>query len=200
MTNPWMHRIGVILAVTAVASSACVREPGSDYFWNEGTARKTYGVKFTQQGIGTVEGKAFFRQGEVITIGSNEYHTSVTTYDGIPGLPPQTSYSRLGKDGIYSRITTDPSAEEALEIPLPARVGRKWIYKNDVLHLDKEIVGFEDLDTSEGIYRHCLKIAGKGNMGSYEAETTDYFCSKVGLVRQWSAVKGLFVLEVKLIK
>ena len=182
------------LAATLVWLSGCSRPAGSEYF-NDGTGQRLYSVKAVAPSTGTIEGTATLRPDGTTNFNGRTYYKAVMTFEGIPGSVPSTVYERLGDDGVYSMSSTDP--KEALEFPLPTVTGRKWKFIQDDMNLDMEIAGFEDLETPQQTYRHCLKMVGKGTKGPIPIEETMFLAPNIGLIQV--AMKGTsFSLEMKL--
>ncbi|MFL6196821.1 MAG: hypothetical protein ACJ75H_21740 [Thermoanaerobaculia bacterium] len=145
---------------------------------------------------GQVDGVAIVSDRGKQTIDGKTYSKTMTTFDGIPGTQPESSYRRVGDDGVYSRKSTDPNEPEALEFPLPPTVGRTWSLKQDDLSLDLAIMAVEDFDTASKTYKNCLKVAGTGKKGASPIEVTSYYAPKVGLVLM--SMKGpRFFMELK---
>lgn len=189
-------RLSALVVFFAVLSgfSSQIFCPGeAEYFWGGNTERKTYTLKMAIEGAGITEGTMILRQDGTAIIGGTKYYKLLLTTEGIPGATTANYYTRLGEDGIYSRETTDSSVLDSLDIPLPVQVGRKWQHIQGDTRLEMEVLAFEDLDTAEKTYRHCLKIAGKGMAGSDISEETMYYAPKVGLVKG-SATYSLGVL------
>ena len=147
--------------------------------------------------MGMRYGTVIIHQDGKVTIAGKTYDRFVTTFDRLSGLAPETSYSRLARDGIYSRKTTNPSSRDELEIPFPVQVGRKWIFNQDNLALNMEIAAIEDVDIAGKTYRRCLKLVGKGQRETDPPEVIFYHAPNVGLVRT-SMTGPQFVMEMEL--
>jgi hypothetical protein len=194
-----MRRLLRILVLVLVGTTAgCSgRPPGAEYFWLSPGARITYDMKILAPLTGVIQGTAIFREDGTTTIAGQTYHKSVVTFDGVPGAESETSYERLGKDGIYSRKSVDASGEEVLEIPLPPDVGRNWSYGRDDLKLDNTIAAIEDVDTPEATYRKCLKVVGTGTKGGTSVRTLSYYAPQVGLIKQSMVLGNGVSIELK---
>ena len=195
-----MTRYSTILSFTLLALAAsCSKEPsGAEYFAPppEGE-RRTYDVTVAGPLTRQVKGVAIVSNRGEETVGDQTYWETVTTFDGIPGSRPETSWVRVGDDGVYSRKSTDPTAPETLEWPLPPTVGRTWSSRQAEVDMKMTIAAMEDLDTAGKAYRNCLKVIGTGRKGTASLETTSYYAPDVGLVLTSTKGPGV-VMEMRL--
>jgi hypothetical protein len=191
------RRIVLLVLVLALATS-CSKEPtGAEYFGSPSAERKTFDVKMLVPFTGEVKGVAIISNRGTETIGGKTYYKMVTTFEGIPGTQPETSYSRIAEDGVYSRKSTDTSAPETLEFPLPPTVGRTWSLTQDDLSLAMSIAAVEDFDTASKTYKRCLKVVGTGKKGGDSIEATSYYAPNVGMVLMSMKGPG-FTMEMKI--
>ncbi len=170
---------------------------GAEYFGSTSDERKTFDVIVLGPFGNQIKGVAIVSNRGKETIDGKTYYKTVMTFDGIPGSQPQTSYDRLGADGVYSRKSTAANAPETLEFPLPPTVGRKWLYTQDDINMEMQVAAIEDFDTANKTYKRCLKVIGNGEKGAAPIELTSYYAPKLGLVFMSMRGPG-FGLEIKL--
>lgn len=194
-----MLRLRLALSLALIfLSVGCSNEPeGLSYFGSlKDGERKTYDVKMLVPFTGQVNGVAIISNRGKETFDGETYYKTVATFEGIPGSQPETSYLRIGDDGIYSRKTLSADAPETLEFPLPATVGRTWVSKQDGLMLEMSITSIEDFDTASKTYKDCIKVVGTGTKDTHPIEATSYYAPDVGMVLM--SMKGPeFTMEMK---
>jgi len=171
-----------ILAGALVALAGCSPRSGPEYFWSGKDGSKTFRVKITKPSQGTTEGTLVARQQGMKKIAGKDYYELTMTPEGLPGAGPQTIYSRLGKDGMYTRKTDDPSAPEILDLPFPAEVGRTWTYLDGGAQVNMEIAAAVDLKMPTKTYYRCLKVKLRSQSGMRIIQGTTYYAPSLGVV------------------
>jgi hypothetical protein len=172
------------LALIALVIWNAYRIPGgSAYFHPASDESQRYSVKMTAGTYLSVEGGATVRNENAVDIDGNEYQKLVINFDGIPGMENQTSYSRLSKEGIFTRTSTKVRIPEYMELPLPPEVGRKWRYEVNGHTAESEIVAIESVATPDKVYHQCVKVHSKGTINGRQAESITYYAPRAGRVK-----------------
>jgi hypothetical protein len=167
-------------------------QQGNEYFAVTSGMRTVYDVKALSI-VGVLEGNMIVREDGTQEIGNHTYHKIVTTTSGLfEKEDPKISYIRLGADGIYSRRSMDPSLPEAMDLPLPPEIGKKWTYTNEEGNqVAMEIAGVLDFDTVANTFERCLKIISKESVDQKEQVAIAYIAPRVGLARMATTLEGV---------
>jgi hypothetical protein len=187
-----MKQLLALAAITFVIWNAYRSPGGAEYFYPLNGESQRYTVKISGA-QGTLQGGATIRNSDPVDIDGSEYQTFVFTTDGIPGMEKKTSYSRLAKEGIYSRSSTKVRIPEYMDLPLPPEVGKKWSYVMEGEHMEGEIIAIESLTTPEKTYYKCVKVESKGNVKGSPLQATNYYAPKVGLVKSTVVLPGVTI-------
>ncbi|QIF03645.1 hypothetical protein G5S37_19665 [Roseimicrobium sp. ORNL1] len=126
---------------------------------------------------------------ETVTIDGHTYRKMVLRHNS-PGTKNRVTYSRLGKDGIYSRRSSELTSEEYLELPLPPKIGQKWRYQVGKEHTESEIAAIESVEVAGKTYHKCLRVNSWGTVDGMPAYSVTHYAPWVGMVKFASTVGG----------
>jgi hypothetical protein len=174
----------ITLCFTLVASSACARTGGKNYFPLSDGSRWEYSGRFSSGNGGQYSVRAISLVDGETLINGKRYFKLVTTADfsAVPTIGKKIEdvrYYRIAADGIYFRPGSDPRADKTdlLEMPLPIPVGIKWL--SGATEVQAESAGTLQINGQE--YRNCLKITFKLADGFHT--TMNYYAPGVGIVK-----------------
>jgi len=103
-------------------------------------------------------------------------------------------YMRKAKEGIYLHaISKDKSESEALILPIPSTIGKKWNLVSHESGLSLEIIAKEALYLPDKKYENCLKVSLKakyteGELKGIESDGFVYYAPDIGLVKSLTKV------------
>jgi hypothetical protein len=193
-----MKKIFVLVLLGLVGWNAFGRPEGAEYFYPAGgdshkyTFRATTGfyVHAQRGSLSSTWGQhATLTHEETITIDGHSYRKMVLRQN-TPGSKHRVTYSRLGKDGIYSRRSDDLTSEEYLELPLPPKIGQKWLYQVEGEHIENEIAAIESVEVGGKTYQKCLRVNSWGTVDGMPAYAVTHYAPLVGMVKFASTVGG----------
>lgn len=192
-----MKKILILVVLGLVGWNAFGRPEGSEYFCPSGgdshkyTFRATSGFyKHAQNGLLSSswgQNATLTHEGTTLLDGSF-YRKMVLKCDG-PG-ESRVTYSRLLKDGIYSRRSTKPGSQEYLELPLPPKVGKRWHHQVENEYLESEIAAIETVEVAGKTYQKCIRVKSWGTIGGMPAYSVTSYAPWVGMVKFASSVGG----------
>ena len=166
-----------------VTIPACAQSYGKNYFPLADNATWTYSGSFSSadgkpvlavqakarvEGRTLINGKAYFKY-----VIAAEFSGPIKTTK----LSEDVRYYRLTQDGIHFLSGKNPDGPERLEIPIPIRIGIKWLSGTNEAWAER--AGTIRAGTRE--YANCVKITYK--MASGTRRTEYYLAPGVGVIR-----------------
>lgn len=136
-------------------------------------------------------------------VAGKTYLRLLRRYEGMPGVSRIVVYRRIAEDGVYIARKANDGLKEALELALPAAIGKSWDYDDGVAS-KRKIDDVTSVVTPAGRFERCLKVSRdfltEVRRKNYSQEA--YFCDGIGpvkslLMQQTSA--GTVVTEETLV-
>lgn len=148
-----------------------VHESRTTYSGPKEAERKVYARVVTEvEGPELVDGKWFQR--------------ILRRYEGMPGIDRVVVFRRHADEGIYIAVKNEKGVHEALELALPAALGKSWPYDDGVAS-KRQIADVVAVETPAGRFEGCLKVVRdfltEVRRKNYTAEA--YFCPGIGPAR-----------------
>lgn len=176
-----------IVSILAMLSPACLQQNEADYHpmavgsrWEySGEMRYGSGEVFRVKSVGSIQ--------DTEVINGEEYYKLTTTYEGSPGMPPQTvSYLRKADNGIYLIPEDQKDKPPLLSTPLPLRVGKTWQLQSHSPGVkgSYRVEGRETVALPGKTYEDCLKIYLQQEKDGIRGERLDYVAPNIGIVKQ----------------
>jgi hypothetical protein len=193
----FMKKILVLVILGLVGWNAFGRPEGAEYFCPSGgdghkyIYRATSGFyKHAQNGLlsSSWGQHATLTHEQTTLLDGRFYRKMVLRCNG--SSESKITYSRLLKDGIYARRSTELGAREYLELPLPPKVGKRWRYEIENEHIESEIAAIESVEAAGKTYQKCIIVKSWGTIGGMPAYSVTSYAPKVGMVRFASTVGG----------
>lgn len=190
-----MKKILVLVLLGLIGWNVFGRPGGAEYFYPSGgdshkyTFRATTGfyVHAQKGSLSSSWGQhATLAHAGTTLLDGTFYRKMVLTY----GTDSKVTYSRLGKDGVYSRRGTELEAEEYLELPLPPKVGKRWRYQIDNEHIECEIAAIEPVTVAGKTYQRCVRVNSWGTIDGMPAYSVTHYAPWIGMVKFASTVGG----------
>jgi hypothetical protein len=175
------QRICALTLCLLLASSACARTGGQDYFPLSAGARWEYAGRLSSPN-GQFDVPASIRiEGETIIRGRRYFKyviaSDLSAMTRTPKRTEEVRYYRAAEGGIYFLPGKDTGGEELLEMPLPIPIGVRWL--SGTSEVSAERAGTISAGGRE--YADCLKVTFKGAGG---VKRTEYYLAPgVGIVR-----------------
>ncbi|RBP40542.1 hypothetical protein DES53_108249 [Roseimicrobium gellanilyticum] len=179
-----MKKLLALALIAFVIWNAYRVRGGEDYLLPEPGKIYYYTVTLTAKSGTILETEASFSNDGLVDIDDKEFYKFVLNVDNIPALNKKVFYSRIAKDGIYSRTSSKVRIPEFMDLPLPPVVGHKWTYEVEGQPYDAEILASESVATPDRSYRGCVKVVARGGPGGQFRESTTYYAPRVGMVKQ----------------
>lgn len=195
-----MKKLILLAALALVSWNAYNKPAGSEYFHPVGGEVRRYGYQ-SNSGLmrHAVDGTLSWSNGDNATM----RHLETVDLDGIKyakirsdcnpktrGTSELIIYSRLAKDGIYTRRSMKSRAPEYLELPLPPQVGRRWQYRIDNEIMECEIAAIGSMELGGKTYDKCVMVKSWGTVDSLPASGTTWYAPGVGVLKRSSSVAG----------
>lgn len=164
-----------------------IKKNSADYFPISVGMKLQYNIVQSKADT-NVEGKALMKIENTETINGKSYFIITYDYSGIPGLEPETYYTRLAEDGYYSmKKTNNVLSPEYLDVKLPLDAGTNWKSNSPEGEIEYTVQGMENLELMNKKYENCLKLTFK----SKEGEGGYMFLAKgIGIIKYYSKMNS----------
>jgi hypothetical protein len=151
-----------------LATPACARSGGKDYFPLSGGAQYPGHANIAVQGTTLIRGRRYFK-----------YVTSAS-FPGVPNAPVNQEfvrYYRVESGGVYYLPGDETEGEERLGMSLPLHAGDRWL--SGKVEVTAESAGTVEAGGKK--YADCLKLTYRHEGDPRTNE--DYYAPGVGLVK-----------------
>lgn len=118
------------------------------------------------------------------TIGEKTYFKAVMQVAGAPYNPTTVAYWRTTAEGVFQIFDGEEDREEWLYLPAKPEVGQSWTGGAGGTEVEFKVLGFEDVESAEALYRDCLHLAVTLRSTLVTTEQEQWLAPGVGIVKQ----------------
>src|ERR1044072_8612580 len=179
-TSEWLFAFGLCLVLAT--SSTCAQTGRKNYFPLVNGAKWEYTGRFIPATGGQYPARATIHIEGMTLIRGRRYYKYVTSSDfpGAPNTPAKQEhvrYYRAEAGGIYFLPDNDLDGVERLGMPLPIRLGERWL--SGAVEVTAENAG--TVEAGGHKYENCIKLTYR--QPGIPRTNEDYYAPGVGLVK-----------------